>query len=265
MMPRLVFLVIAVFWMVMNVLLWRAEYGSAGEEISVPPELVWRKILTAPDSSALAIYQNGQRAGFCEFSTSVERAMAQLDGDRPPPEGLVSKSGYKLHLDGNISAGELTNRLRFDGYLQFSPTRTWHGLYLRLTMRGGEAEIRSVASEQTVRLKISSEGATFERVIRFADLQNPNAWLGQFSGNAGGGLLDAFGLSGLQVSRSTGDLHWEAHRDRVMIAHEPINAYRLETRVLDRPVVIYTSSLGEILRVELPGGVTAGLDGWNRP
>jgi hypothetical protein len=51
----------------------------------------------------------------------------------------------------------------------------------------------------------------------------------------------------------------------VTIGHEQVTAYRLETSVLDHPVVIYVSSLGEILRVELPGGVTALLDEWNKP
>jgi hypothetical protein len=45
-----------------------------------------------------------------------------------------------------------------------------------------------------------------------------------------------------------------------MVGREPVSAYRLETRVLDHPIVIYVSTLGEILRVELPGGMTALLD-----
>jgi hypothetical protein len=57
-----------------------------------------------------------------------------------------------------------------------------------------------------------------------------------------------------------GELHWEAHHARLMVGHEPVSAYRLETRALDHSIVIYVSTLGEILRVELPGGTTALLD-----
>jgi len=39
-----------------------------------------------------------------------------------------------------------------------------------------------------------------------------------------------------------------------------VSAYRLETRVLAHPIVVYVSTLGEILRVELPGGITTTLD-----
>ena len=85
MIPRITFLLIAAFWVAMNVLLWRAEYGSHGAGVRVPVDLVWRKILTAPDISSLTVFQEGQRTGFCEFSTSVEQEMAALDEDKPVP------------------------------------------------------------------------------------------------------------------------------------------------------------------------------------
>ena len=68
---RLTFLAIILFWGTMNVLLWRTEYGSLGGDTPVPFALVWRKILTAPDASSLSVYQNRERMGYCEFSTSV--------------------------------------------------------------------------------------------------------------------------------------------------------------------------------------------------
>jgi hypothetical protein len=48
------------------------------------------------------------------------------------------------------------------------------------------------------------------------------------------------------------------------MGREAVSAYRLETRVLDYPIVIDVSTLGEILRVELPGGVTGTLDEWSK-
>jgi len=83
---RVTFCFVAAFWITMNVLLWHVEYGSRGSGVSVPVDLVWRKILTAPDASSMNIYQDGERSGFCEFSTSVEMEMAKLDGNNPPPK-----------------------------------------------------------------------------------------------------------------------------------------------------------------------------------
>ena len=65
MIPRLTFFFITVFWVTMNTLLWRAEFGSARNEGSaVPLEMVWQKILTAPDNSSLNLFYEGRKVGF---------------------------------------------------------------------------------------------------------------------------------------------------------------------------------------------------------
>jgi hypothetical protein len=267
--PRISFFFIAAFWVAMNVLLWRAEYGSRGGGISVPADLVWRKILTAPDISSLIIYQGGQRSGFCEFSTGVGTEMAKLDENSPPPEGVLARAGYQIRANGNTSLGELTNRLRFDGRLQFSSARDWRELDLKFSSHILAVEIHSLATNQNVRLKITSEGVKTDTTIRFADLQNPGALLRALGGNFGGGFLGGIDLPAVsQMPGATAlaqSLQWQAHRERLMIGREPVSVYRLETQVLQNKIVIYVSTLGEILRVELPGGITAALDTWGKP
>jgi hypothetical protein len=266
MISRLAFLLIAAFWVTMNFLLWRMEYGSRGSGVSVPAALVWRKILTAPDASSLSIYQNDERSGFCEFSTSVETEMAALDEDKPPPEGLAARAGYQIHLNGNTSLGDFTNRLRFDGKLDFSSNRRWRELNLKLSMHAATVEIHSIAANRTVRLTITSDGTVIKRDIAFADLENPEALLAGFAGNFNGALPGMLDLP--IVPQGTAalaqNLHWEARRARLKIGTEPVSTYRLETQVLQNKIVIYVSTLGEILRVELPGGVTASLDEWTK-
>ena len=104
----------------MNVLLWRAEYGSHGGEISGAGGFGLAQNSDRAGVSALTIYQDGRRAGFCQFSTSVEQAMAALDENTVPPEGLMAQSGYQIHVTGNLNFGAITNRVRFDGRLLFS-------------------------------------------------------------------------------------------------------------------------------------------------
>lgn len=264
---RILLLCIAVFWVTMNFLLWRAEYSSHGGGEPVPAELVWRKILTAPDASSLSIYQHGERSGFCEISTSVEREMAKLDEDKPPPEGIVARAGYQIHLTGNTSLGDFTNRLRFDGRLQFSAKRRWRELNLKLSSHTAGVEIRSVATNQTVHLKITNEDGVSERDFSFADLASPGTLLGAFGAGFGdGGLFDTLDLPFVPQSPAdiAQEVHWEAHRDRLKIGSEPVSVYRLETRVLGYSIIIYASTLGEILRVELPDNLTATLDEWTK-
>jgi hypothetical protein len=265
MISRITFFLIAGFWVTMNVLLWRTEYGAHGGEISVPVDLVWRKILTAPDASSLNIFQSGQRTGFCDFSTGVGTAMAELDENSPPPEG-AAHAGYKIQMNGNVGLGEFTNRVHFNGQLQFSSARVWRELSLKISSHIASVEIHSLAARQSVHLKIVSDSVTIDRDVAFSDLQNPNALLRTFAGDFGGNFLNGFELPGVSQNSAAlaQTIHWEAHRDRLVIGHEPVSVYRLETQVLQNKIVIYISTLGEILRVELPGGITAAIDEWSR-
>jgi hypothetical protein len=267
MIPRVIFFFIAVFWAAMNFLLWRAEYGAHGGETSVPASLVWRKILTAPDASSLNIFQEGRRTGFCEFSTGVETEMAQLDENSPPPEGVVARAGWQIRVNGNMSLGDFTNRVHFNGRLQFSSARDWRELDLKISSRIASVEIHSLATNQSVRLKITSDGATIERDVAFDDLQNPSALFRAFAGNSDGGFFGGFDLPAVPQNPTAfaQTIRWEAHRDRMKIGGEPISVYRLETQVLQNKIIIYVSTLGEILKVDLPGGITAMIEDWGKP
>jgi hypothetical protein len=263
---RVTFFFITAFWLTMNFLLWRSEYGAHGGEISVPLDLVWRKILTAPDISSLTIYQDGRQSGFCEFSTSVEQEMSQLDENSIPPEGLATRAGYQIRLNGGASLGDITNRIKFDGRLQFSSLRNWRELNLKISSRGVTVGIHSLATNQTVALEITADGATELRVFSFADLQNPGKLLETIAGNSGGGFLDGIEMPGFQQSAPLAqNLRWQATRERLMLGREPVSVYRLETQLLQNKIVIYVSTLGEIMRVELPGNITAVIEGWAKP
>ena len=265
-MPRVTFFLIAAFWAVMNILLWRAEYGPRGGGVPVPADLVWRKILTAPDISSLSIFQNGRRTGFCEFSTSVEQEMAQVDEGQPPPEGYAARAGSQIRVSGNVFAGDFTNQFRFDARIEFSSNRNWRELALKCSSRLGAVKIHSIATNQNVSVDISNDDSSFSRVFSFTDLQKPDVLLRAFTGDFTNSPTPGFGLLGLtQTSWLAGDIRWEATRDRLMMGREPVSAYRLQTRVLNLPVVIFASTLGDILRVELPAGVTASIEDWSRP
>jgi hypothetical protein len=261
------FFLVAAFWVAMNVLLWRAEYGSRNGGIPVPLDLVCRKILTAPDASSLSVYQDGQKMGFCEFSTSIQQEMANLDENNPPPEGLVASAGYQIRLTGNVAFGDFTNRVKFDGRVAFSPRREWRELNLKISTHAIAVEIHSLATNQTASVQITTDGTTILHVFSFADLQNPNTLLRVLGENSDGGFGNVLNLPALPAATAgiAQGIPWEARRDRLTIGREAVSAYRLETRVLGQPVVIHVSTLGEILRAELPGGVTATLDEWSKP
>jgi hypothetical protein len=222
--------------------------------------------LTAPDISSLNVFQDGERTGFCEFSTRVEQEMAALDESNAVPKKINSRAGYQIRFNGNVSLGDYTNRLTFHGQIEFSRQREWREINLKLSSHAVAIEIHSLAAEQTVHLAITSEGMTNEQVFSFADLQNPNILWSAFLGNLGEWVTGLDLPVDLRTpSTLAQNIHWEARLERLMLGGESVLAYRLETRVLDRSIVIYTSTLGEILRVELPGGVIASFDQLGNP
>lgn len=262
MLARAAFLLVAGFWVTMNVLLWQAEYGNRGAQLSaVPVSVVWQKILNAPDSSSLNIFQHGQKIGFCHWTTSVGEEFAKLD--EAPPEGMESETRkYQIHLDGNVTLRDFESRLRFESSLKLSTNQNWQELDVRLNLRPTVWELHAVAAQKSVRLKAEDGESRFERVLRLDDLKNPDAVLGEFSGPFSLAIFGNMGSSSGQTSapRMAG-LHWEAHYDNLVIGHEPVRVYRLRTRLLDKyPVTIYVSRAGEILRAELPSDVVLVLE-----
>ncbi len=262
---RLTFFAIAAFWLTMNGLLWRAEFGAHSGETPVPIQLVWQKILTAPDASSLSVYQNRDRTGYCEFSTSVGQEMATMDADKPPPEGLLKHAGYQIHLAGNVALGDFTNRLKFDGRLRFSAAREWQEISLKVSSRFAVVEIHSLATNRMVHLKINNAGDVLEKDLSFADLQNPDLLARSLAGNFAGPLFEAVDLPGLAAAPAAQKLEWRASRTRVKIGAETVPVYRIETSFLGHPVLLDISTLGEILRVELPGNISARIDEWGKP
>ena len=262
---RLTFFAIAAFWLTMNLLLWRAEFGSHGDETPVPVELVWKKILTAPDASSLRVYQNGDRTGYCEFSTSVGQEMASVDADKPPPAGLIKRVGYQIHLAGNIALGSFTNRLKFDGRLKFSAARRWQEINLKITVHQAVVDIHSSATNQILHLKISGDSGVWEQDLTFADLENPNALFHALTGNVSDALFGAMDLPDFATPPAAQNIEWSASRTRIKIGTEAVPVYRVGTSLLGHPVLMDVSTLGEILRVELPGEISARIDEWGKP
>jgi len=229
-------------------------------------QLVWRKILTAPDASSLSVYQNGDRMGYCEFYTGVGQQMATFDEDKPPPEGIGTRGGYQIHIAGNVALGDFTNRLKFDGRVQFTPAHQWQELNLKIASRLALVEIRSLATNQSAHVKFSNDGVpVLERDFTFADLQNPGALVRALTGNVTDGWFGGFDLPELAPDAGDQKIEWDARRTRVKIGTEAVPVYRLETSLLGHAVVVDVSTLGEILHVELPGNISARIDEWSKP
>ena len=253
---------VTMFWVAMTCLLWRAEFGHRGLIAnSVPPEVVWKKMLTAPDFSMLEIRQGTNSIGRGRWRPDLgqEIATGARMLDEEPLEGMVqSLAYYTLDFDGNMKLADFPARVSFSTGVKLDTNYTWQTFEVRFTIRPDVYEIKANAAEKTVHLHVDAGGDKIDRTFRFADFQNPQKLFLEL----GGPMLPAmaatmgFPLSTNKPSAASLGLHWEARNDSVLIGGNRVRAYRLEARPLERfKVTLYVSPVGEILRAELPGKI----------
>ena len=256
----LILAAVATFWVIMMAQLWRMEFGR-GKPMGarVPPQLVWHKILTAPDPSTLEIRHGTNRIGYCRWRADVgqELATGAMMVDSPEPvEGFVQHlTSYSLDVDGNLSIPDMPQRARFVFTLTLDTNRVWKHFLLRVTMRPDIYEITANSTQKVVRVLVDAGAEKFTREIPFADLRDPRKLLFELGGPAMPLMLGFLGPlpSSDTPGAPTLPIKWEAYNDALLLGRTPIRAYRLRATLLDRyKATFYVSMVGEILRVELP-------------
>src|ERR1044071_7867356 len=129
------FLVTA-FFITMNVLLWRSEFGTNQQFGSaLPADGVWEKVLTAPDNSFLSIRHHGKKLGTCHWSPSIgqERSSRLLMEDAPPEGMIETPSSYSIEINGNVVVEEA--KVRFSVDVGLATNQTWRTLLVHLSLR----------------------------------------------------------------------------------------------------------------------------------
>jgi hypothetical protein len=251
---RLWFAGTAAFWLVMNLLLWRAEFGTSGPGGSrISPRVVWDRILTAPDDSTLEVSRDGKRIGYCHWSaTTAENAKP---GRLALPDGMVPQPvGYVITAEGNGLVEEAGLHVNFSLQLRLSTNQNWQDFILRLGVRPTTVEIHARAADQAVTVSATDPDSAWSRTFTFDELRDPRQVLKELGGPAGAALWGAIPLP--PATREVAALDWEASTDWMKLGSSQVRSYRLQARLADRfQVVVVVSRVGEIMRVNLPGGV----------
>jgi hypothetical protein len=266
--PRLAFLVITLFWVTMNVLLWRSEIRGKSElGGQVPVEAVWQKMLIAPDDSNLDIVFRNKKIGSLRWTANVgeEISTGKVATSEPAPEqpeGRIStRAGYTIDIvDGSFDVPDSRKRLRFNFHADFATNHTWREFTLRLLQRPLTVNLSAHAEEKKLQLNIQEGDEGVNHTFAFADLQNTEKLLQQLGnqmplGMMLGGLAGGLGAPNATNSITAG-LEWTARYDWMKLGHAPLRVYRLQARLFDRhQVVVLVSRVGEIMRVELPNEI----------
>lgn len=256
-MSRIVFILISAFWVAMNLLLWRAEYGPAKGGTAVSAETIWEKVLTAPDDSSLNVMYQGKRIGFCRWRTGVGDAWAKVS-DENIPSGLHDKTrGYNLRAEGSVILEESANRIRFEADLQLGGKHELRQMKTRVAIRPTAWDIVCVATNQTIELSVIGENGVMRRTFNMADLQSPMALVSQLIQPFGGDWLPGISSGATGPNNTSTKIEWDATTDWTQIGHTSVQIYKMHTRLLQRfDVNMLVSRAGEILRIELPNDVT---------
>lgn len=250
---------VVLFWIVMNVLLWRSEFGHRQIGASVPVAHVVDKILTAPDASTFTIRHQGKDIGWARWHVQVETEAVEPVADfEEIPEGMVTApSHYLVELEGNVFIKPLEQSLRFDCVLKVSTNEVVQSMQMRLNLKPFHWEVHADPAKNRVRVQSNFSGDEV-REFTFDDLKNPEKLLRQADpSNWMLPVLTQMIPANVRNASSNPSLgiKWEARQDSVNFGSSPLKVYRLETHLLDRyNLVVLVERFGAVLRVELPNG-----------
>jgi hypothetical protein len=259
---RLWLAAVTVFWLAMSAWLWRAEFGERRQPGNVPAQVVWQKILTAPDFSNLEIRHKTNAIGFCHWRPDLGQESAtgaRLMEEDEPLEGMVPRLAYySLDFDGSLTLPDFPTRVRFSMGLRLDTNRVWQQFDARVAMPPDVYELSANAAAQTVRLRVDAGGDKMNRTFRFAELQNPQRVLQELGGPMLPAIVGAMGvpLTTNTLSPTSLGWRWDARNDSILVGGNRVRAYRLQTKLFDRyRIAFFVSSVGEILRAEFPGDI----------
>jgi hypothetical protein len=265
---KLSFALIALFWVTMNALLWRAEFSGKEVGAEVPVSLIWEKILTSPDDSGLAVHVAGDRVGYIRWAPNIgeETSTGKTADDASDLEGRVKKlTGYTIHSDGNFILPEGGGRVRFDLDAKFAPNNDWIEWTLKGIQRPNTWSISANRKKETVEFALGDGPAALRQTLRFSDFRNPGKLLNDIGAAADlpiagivlPSLTTMIPANGTNAPSLSFGLKWEGRQDWLQMGHSRVKVYQLRAHILDKyEAVIIVSRVGEILRVQLPGEMT---------
>jgi hypothetical protein len=250
---RLTFAAIALFWVVMNVLLWRSEFGGGRETVAeVPVATVIGHVLDAADDSVLALRHHGQAIGQLRWNPSITQNVADTNATENLPEGMVqASSGHLLDLELNLFGDTPTSRWRVLTRLDLDTNQVWRSLNVRVIQRPTVWEMNTARGEDRVRLRVEEGRSTTEQTFTLSDLSNPTSWLGPYAALIPRNLL-ALAAPGAAKDQAAG-FTWSARNDWMRVGRNRVRVYRVQAKLFaNYEAVAYFSRAGELLKVVFP-------------
>ena len=275
MIRHLPFAIITVFFLVMNYQLYQKDFKQVDAEgAKVPLEMVWGRMLRAPDESFLYMFQDKKRLGSMRWSAEAVELVTEstTNNVQYTTEGMVrNPANYLVDIrSGHLLLGKDYGNVNFDMSANFSTNNEWQTFEFGLHQKPIKFQVLANATNETLRINwIDSERLT-EHLFTFDELRDPAAIAGKLFGplplaQFTGGLLT--GLGGGMAGMSDDPrfnigallkvgISIESFQDWLKIGHSRLRCYRITITLPDqRAANVYISRIGEILRVTLPNKI----------
>jgi hypothetical protein len=248
---RIALIASALFWVLMNGLLWQAEWGdrfTSGSELS--PDLIWQKILDSPDSSVLSIRHQGRTLGSLEWHPSILEASRSngtaIEGMVSAPVGHLIRVSTRFH--GSDSP---LDRLMILGTVELSPSNTWEKLQARVDHRPKSWEIHAEAGSDQIRMIYEAGRQRFEQTFETRNRAALQLMLAPYLTALPAGLIPDNILS--RPDSLTRSVSIEARSDWMQIGRSRVRVYRLSARLPGQlEATAFISRAGELLKIQLP-------------
>ena len=257
-MRRLVFPVLLLFWTIMNVLLWRAEYGDASHGSRVSRDVVIDKIFNAPDASNLQVFQSGKSLGFVQWEIIPDEIYFR--GTNQPVGRVESIDGYTLAVDGRVDVAPLQDKVRLSLRAGLDSELDWQDLHATMDTGNNRWEFHSIKTNEVLNVKYTGALGQWEREASFTEMNDPAKMVEQFAGPTLGPLIKPMlpplgqANAGEEIGSLSFGLEWDAFNDAMRLGSTRVRIYRLEFKLPgERKIIVRVSRVGEILQVQFPG------------
>ncbi len=272
------FILFGIFWLGMNVLLWRSEYGGGSQGNPLPVKTVVSKILDTPDPSELDIFYQDKPVGHCRWVvTQVGRGefAEEPDSESDPEEGVDLEAAemaglignvqaYIVNVDGFVQGEDSPQRVRFMFNIRLNRRWEWTKFDGKVGVRNQWLQVHTNKEDELLQLQIEQDETKWETQFSFEQLKNPQVLMAQWTqGNPllAAALAPMMGMvnSMTQSSQVTSlqeagfDQDWSAFSDWMTISHSRMRIYRLESgEGRKNTFSITVNRAGEIISVTAP-------------
>jgi hypothetical protein len=251
---KLVGILIAGFWTVMMVALWRVEYAERGTALDeVPVERVLRKVLSQPDPMRLNVYYLGQTVGV--FRADILPVYTHSTNVLAVTESRLIGHRVQSELNLNLRFGEMPIKLRLAGDTLVNRRLALERTHLRGQFNGTKFSVRAVQTngQMTVSYDLGQGGSARELRVDQA---------------LGAGLSQSLGLPAallpLGQPRGATDTYTKAYFGRLNLGGRLQRVYLIETRINDALwAKLWIDEGGQLLQAQSSAGISARSDLWD--